>query len=165
LFENVSHEFRTPLTLLLGPLKAVLDAPQTALPEEDRTALEGAHRAAARLQRLVDTLLDVARADGSRLKATAAPFAEETLGRPPHQETAEHPGATSTVLLVEDNADMRAYLTRLLRDQAGRSSPPATGTPPCTRPRRRVPTSCCPTSCCRGSTAWSCSGRFAPTRP
>ncbi len=69
-FSNVSHEFRTPLTLLLGPL-------QEALAEEDRPQrrdrLELAERAALRLLKLVNTLLDVTRADAGRLHAVFEP--------------------------------------------------------------------------------------------
>ncbi|MGB7362461.1 MAG: ATP-binding protein [Rhodococcus sp. (in: high G+C Gram-positive bacteria)] len=62
-FENVSHEFRTPLTLLLGPLGAVLDDRDTPLDPSHVAPLQAGRRAALRLQRLVDTLLDVARGD------------------------------------------------------------------------------------------------------
>ena len=70
-FSNVSHEFRTPLTLLLGPLEDVLRAP--ALPAAQRVALEVAHRNAGRLLRLVNTLLDFSRIEAGRLDATFAP--------------------------------------------------------------------------------------------
>lgn len=64
---NVSHEFRTPLTLLLGPLEdALCDAPA-------ESALEGrlttAARNARRLQRLVDSLLDFSRIEAGRADA------------------------------------------------------------------------------------------------
>ncbi|QFU90900.1 ATP-binding protein [Amycolatopsis sp. YIM 10] len=66
-FQNVSHEFRTPLTLLLGPLEALLE--QGILPADQQRVMTEALRAARRLQRLVDTLLDVARAESGRLRA------------------------------------------------------------------------------------------------
>ncbi len=56
---NVSHEFRTPLTLLLGPIEDLLADPSTS--PENRAALELAHRNAMRLLRLVNTVLDLAR--------------------------------------------------------------------------------------------------------
>lgn len=65
---NVSHEFRTPLTLLLGPLEhALASAP---LDEQTATELAAARRNAGRLQRLVDSLLDFSRIEAGR--ATAA---------------------------------------------------------------------------------------------
>jgi signal transduction histidine kinase/DNA-binding response OmpR family regulator len=72
-FQNVSHEFRTPLTLLLGPLRTVLEQHGARLPEREREALDTAHRAALRLRRLVDSLLDVVRAEADELHARPEP--------------------------------------------------------------------------------------------
>ncbi|MFI0776763.1 SpoIIE family protein phosphatase [Streptomyces sp. NPDC021212] len=69
-FSNISHEFRTPLTLILGPI-------QQALADEDRPArrsqLELAERSALRLLKLVNTLLDVSRVESGGLKGTFEP--------------------------------------------------------------------------------------------
>ena len=78
-FQNVSHEFRTPLTLLLGPLRTVLDTHADLLPGPQRDGLETAHRAALRLQRLVDTLLDVVRAEADELHVRPEPTDVATL--------------------------------------------------------------------------------------
>jgi signal transduction histidine kinase len=61
---NVSHEFRTPLTLLLGPLEEVIAADH--LPRESGQQLELAHRNGLRLLKLVNSLLDVARIEAGR---------------------------------------------------------------------------------------------------
>ena len=67
-FSNVSHEFRTPLTLMLGPLEDLL---QGKVAEEERTNLiEVAHRNGVRLLRLVNSLLDFSRIEAGRAKAT-----------------------------------------------------------------------------------------------
>ena len=58
-FTNVSHEFRTPLTLIDAPLREVVDDP--ALPDEHRERIELARRASGRLRRLVNTLLEFSR--------------------------------------------------------------------------------------------------------
>ena len=64
---NVSHEFRTPLTLLLGPLDdALSDAPPEGV-LADRLSTAG--RNARRLQRLVDSLLDFSRIEAGRANA------------------------------------------------------------------------------------------------
>ncbi|MGW0705166.1 SpoIIE family protein phosphatase [Streptomyces sp. NPDC002643] len=69
-FANVSHELRTPLTLFLGPV-------QDALAQEDRPGtrrrLELAERNALRLLKLVNTLLDVTRAEAGALQGDFEP--------------------------------------------------------------------------------------------
>jgi GAF domain-containing protein len=65
-FLNVSHELRTRLTLLLGPVRVVLDAPGAVHPDY-RGQLETAERAAERLRRIVDALLDFAQAEAGTL--------------------------------------------------------------------------------------------------
>src|SRR3569832_884764 len=57
-FSNVSHEFRTPLTLLLAPLEDVLNTPEGGVKRENRELVEVAHRNGVRLLKLVNTLLD-----------------------------------------------------------------------------------------------------------
>jgi signal transduction histidine kinase/FixJ family two-component response regulator len=65
---NVSHEFRTPLTLLLGPLDdALADAPPGSV-LADRLSTAG--RNGRRLQRLVESLLDFSRIEAGRANAT-----------------------------------------------------------------------------------------------
>jgi len=72
-FSNVSHEFRTPLTLLVGPLKDGLADSTTALPPVHRERQEVAHRNALRLLRLVNTLLDFSRIEAGRVDASYEP--------------------------------------------------------------------------------------------
>ncbi|NND70606.1 MAG: response regulator [Rhodothermales bacterium] len=61
LFANISHEFRTPLTLLLGPLEDVTRKEATAEEFVDQAPLM--HRNALRLRHLVNQLLDLSRLD------------------------------------------------------------------------------------------------------
>nr|WP_308807707.1 ATP-binding protein [Pseudoduganella aquatica] len=70
-FSNVSHEFRTPLTLMLAPLEEAL-AQDAGLPPAQREGLALAHRNALRLQRLVNTLLDFSRVQAGRMQASYA---------------------------------------------------------------------------------------------
>ncbi len=70
-FSNVSHEFRTPLTLMLGPLEDALES--TALPPAQRESLAVAHRNSLRLLRLVNTLLDFSRIEAGRAEASFEP--------------------------------------------------------------------------------------------
>jgi diguanylate cyclase (GGDEF)-like protein/PAS domain S-box-containing protein len=72
-FNNVSHEFRTPLTLLLGPLKEALSDGVEGLGEVQRQRVDTASRNAQRLLKLVNTLLDVSRAEAGRGHASFEP--------------------------------------------------------------------------------------------
>lgn len=76
-FSNVSHEFRTPLTLMLGPLEDVLAG--DGLPPEQRERLELAHRNSLRLLKLVNTLLDFSRIEAGRTQASYEPTDLATL--------------------------------------------------------------------------------------
>ena len=71
-FSNVSHEFRTPLTLMLGPVADIL-ADMDSLPASQRDRLEIAHRNGLRLQKLVNTLLDFSRIEAGRIQASYEP--------------------------------------------------------------------------------------------
>ncbi|HEX2772303.1 MAG TPA: ATP-binding protein, partial [Micromonosporaceae bacterium] len=79
-FTNVSHEFRTPLTLLLGPIEDALG--DSDLPPAMIDRLTMMHRNALRLLKMVNTLLDFARLEAGRLHATYRPtdLAEYTAG-------------------------------------------------------------------------------------
>ncbi|GMT96066.1 hypothetical protein KH5H1_01850 [Corallococcus caeni] len=70
-FHNISHEFRTPLTLMLGPLEDVLA--QVPVTEGARKDLELVHRNAGRLLRLVNTLLDFSRLEAGRIDSRFEP--------------------------------------------------------------------------------------------
>jgi PAS domain S-box-containing protein len=68
-FANISHEFRTPLALILGPVRELLAA--GAVDEKRlRTELDVVHRNALRLGRLVNTLLDFSRIEAGRIHAS-----------------------------------------------------------------------------------------------
>ena len=68
-FSNVSHEFRTPLTLMLGPLEDLL-ARERTLSGVELEKLQLAHRNALRLLKLVNTLLDFSRVEAGRMQAS-----------------------------------------------------------------------------------------------
>jgi signal transduction histidine kinase/DNA-binding response OmpR family regulator len=70
-FSNVSHEFRTPLTLMLGPLEELLSSSDTS--PEARSQVELAHRNGVRLLRLVNSLLDFSRIEAGRVRARFVP--------------------------------------------------------------------------------------------
>jgi PAS domain S-box-containing protein len=73
-FANVSHEFRTPLTLMLGPLQDVLSQDLGRLPARIRLELNTVRRNGIRLQKLVNSLLDFSRLEAGRMKAEFRPI-------------------------------------------------------------------------------------------
>jgi len=68
-FSNVSHEFRTPLTLMLGPLEELLAGAGSG----NRELVQTAHRNGLRLLKLVNSLLDFARIEAGRVQANYEP--------------------------------------------------------------------------------------------
>jgi signal transduction histidine kinase len=72
-FSNVSHEFRTPLTLMLGSLEEELADRSAPLTPGRRERLAMAHRNSLRLLRLVNTLLDFSRIEAGRIQANYEP--------------------------------------------------------------------------------------------
>lgn len=67
LFDNVSHEFRTPLTLVLGPLDDVLSDLRQRLSERSRDLLEMARRNARKVLDLIVELMDLHRIEQGQL--------------------------------------------------------------------------------------------------
>ncbi len=67
-FSNVSHEFRTPLMLMLGPTEDLLSGVHGELTPTHRAQLELVHRNAVRLHKLVNSLLDIARLEAGRIQ-------------------------------------------------------------------------------------------------
>lgn len=72
-FTNVSHEFRTPLTLMLGPVEDLLARGATDLSPATKDQLELVNRNGLRLLRLVNTLLDFSRMEAGRMQASFVP--------------------------------------------------------------------------------------------
>ncbi len=68
-FQNISHEFRTPLTLMIGPMESAVEQHKD-LPH-DQVAI--ALRNSRRLLRLVNQLLDLQRLDAGKMQPTFRP--------------------------------------------------------------------------------------------
>jgi signal transduction histidine kinase/DNA-binding response OmpR family regulator/ligand-binding sensor domain-containing protein len=76
-FTNITHEFRTPLTLLSGPLEESLKAARDPVPME-KNMLRVMLRNTRRLLRLINQLLDISRIESGSMKllVSAGPLAE-----------------------------------------------------------------------------------------
>ena len=68
-FANISHEFRTPLTLILGPLESIL--PKVQDPHQ-RHQLGLMKKSAARLLRLINQILDLSKLESGHLELKAS---------------------------------------------------------------------------------------------
>ncbi|MCC7335226.1 MAG: response regulator [Pirellulaceae bacterium] len=77
-FTNISHEFRTPLTLILGPVEKLLGSAKPLQASENRSMLELVRRNAGRLLDLVNQLLDLRKLDAGamQLQPTQADMVE-----------------------------------------------------------------------------------------
>ena len=70
-FTNISHEFRTPLTLILGPSKQLSSSSNE---EKTKATADLIHRNAKKLNKLVDELLDIAKIETGEMKLKASPL-------------------------------------------------------------------------------------------
>ena len=68
-FSNISHEFRTPLALMLGPLEDATSDPMEPLGRRQRQRIELVRRNGLRMQKLVNALLDFSRVEAGRVQA------------------------------------------------------------------------------------------------
>jgi two-component system, NarL family, sensor histidine kinase EvgS len=73
ILDAVSHEFRTPITAVLGFTELYQEQVLGPVTEEQQEALDAIHRNAHRLLKLVDDLLDLARLEAGRLDMTLYP--------------------------------------------------------------------------------------------
>ena len=118
-FTNASHQLRTPLTLIAGPVK------QLAEGKGDRQQLVGiVQRNVEQLQRLVSDVLLFRRENSATVDDTTVTTDEQLLASRKAVQESRHDtlindnaDELATVLIVDDNADMRAYLRTLLLDR------------------------------------------------
>ncbi|MDP5337240.1 MAG: response regulator, partial [Nodularia sp. (in: cyanobacteria)] len=68
-FQNISHEFRTPITLIQGPLESAVRAGEGLSHQQSAIALRNSRR----LLRLVNQLLDLQRLDAGRMQPSFRP--------------------------------------------------------------------------------------------
>ena len=113
-FTRISHQLRTPLTLIGGPVTEVLKSEK--LSERGHGLLNMVRRNSQSMLALVDNMLHYDRdSDNYLVDDTNAPFALSNVEQSAVTDTveADH-GQRTTLLVVEDNADLRLFLSTIL---------------------------------------------------
>ena len=73
-FTNISHEFRTPLTLILNPLEAIIGNKSIELPTDIAEKHEIIYKNSKRLSRLIDELMDFRKLQFNKMSINASKF-------------------------------------------------------------------------------------------
>jgi signal transduction histidine kinase/DNA-binding response OmpR family regulator len=78
-FTNISHEFKTPLSLIMSPLETLLD--ENGLSARGKDSIHIMQRNAGRLQALINEILDFRKAESGRMEVSAEPVDVEAFLR------------------------------------------------------------------------------------
>ncbi|WP_025880125.1 substrate-binding domain-containing protein [Segatella baroniae] len=121
-FTNVSHEIRTPLTLIADPINHIVE--RGRLKDHDLDTLRSTARNANELMKLVSDILDFKKIEfdtaGNRIDKQDnisdknVPECAETTA---DATESEPDGGRETLLVVDDNTDIRHYLRTVLRER------------------------------------------------
>ena len=118
-YTQVSHELRTPLTLIQGPLEELTETEEGKKASPETRALYNMlRRNTNQLIELINKMLDVQATGSLDILATdrqSTVMAPTQLVLPP--APVEDDGSKSTILIVDDNADIRTLLRRILQDR------------------------------------------------
>ena len=110
LLANVSHDLRTPLTLMQGYLETMLLRRGELTPAEERSCLEVAARHAERLGRLVADLFELTKLDGQAGRIQAEPFSLTELAQDIAQKFTLHAGAQQVRVDLDLDARTQAVV-------------------------------------------------------
>ena len=105
-FANLSHEFKTPLTMILGPVQDLISGKRGTVDEAARQQLQVARRHARRLDRLTSQLLDLSKLEAKKMALRKAPgdlirFVREVVQM--HAPLAERHGVALTFQAPADH--------------------------------------------------------------
>ena len=120
-FTNVSHQLRTPLTLVSGPLNRLMQADNYT--EEQEMLLQVVLRNVGQLETLTADVLNFKEQVDAMNQASADEACEKELSQhvlrdSRHQMLLQQDvEELSTILIVDDNEDIRSYLRVLLAGQ------------------------------------------------
>lgn len=122
-YTQVSHELRTPLTLIQGPLEELADTKEAENASPETKGLYNIlRRNTYQLTDIINKMLDVQAKGLKSLKSVETNFTlstETAVEQPLTVETEDNESSSlnETVLIVDDNADIRAYLRTILQDK------------------------------------------------
>ena len=118
-FTNASHQLRTPLTLIAGPINQLAEGKG-----DKQQLIDIIQRNVEQLQRLISNVLLFRRENRATVDDTTATTNEQLTASRKSVQDCRHDilvnnnaDELATVLIVDDNADMRAYLRTLLLDR------------------------------------------------
>lgn len=118
-FTNASHQLRTPLTLIAGPINQLAEGKG-----DKQQLIDIIQRNVEQLQRLISDVLLFRRENRTTVDDTTATTNEQLMTSRKSVQDSRHDilvnnnaDELATVLIVDDNADMRAYLRTLLLDR------------------------------------------------
>ncbi|WP_295439246.1 substrate-binding domain-containing protein [uncultured Prevotella sp.] len=118
-FTNASHQLRTPLTLIAGPINQLAEGKG-----DKQQLIDIIQRNVGQLQRLINDVLLFRRENRATVDDTTATTNEQLMTSRKSVQDCRHDilvnnnaDELATVLIVDDNADMRAYLRTLLLDR------------------------------------------------
>ena len=113
-YTQVSHELRTPLTLIEGPLDQLAETPEVKHASEEASNLFSiVRRNTHNLTQLINKMLDVQ--VGGTITDVNAHEETQNLVSPESAGNIKPDEDAPTVLIVDDNADIRAYLRTILQ--------------------------------------------------
>jgi signal transduction histidine kinase len=131
LFSNLSHELRTPVTVIKGYMEA-LDAEVISSPQELHSAAQAISQETANLEIMINELRQLAQIDNNAVKPEESDFdVDEVLGYI-WRRFAPIAGAREVLLSHQFEANVRVHLDRQLLDRAVANllSNAITATPP-----------------------------------
>uniref|UniRef100_UPI003FEF914B hybrid sensor histidine kinase/response regulator transcription factor n=1 Tax=Leyella stercorea TaxID=363265 RepID=UPI003FEF914B len=118
-FTNASHQLRTPLTLIAGPINQLAEGKG-----DKQQLIDIIQRNVEQLQRLISDVLLFRRENRATVDDTTATTNEQLTASRKSVQDCRHDilvnnnaDELATVLIVDDNADMRTYLRTLLLDR------------------------------------------------
>ena len=122
-YTQVSHELRTPLTLIEGPLAQLAGTPELAQASTSTASLfDIVRRNTRQLTELINKMLDVqvkgeVSGEGSTMMGEKVTDTVAEVVSPSLSSSAFNESPDTSVLIVDDNADIRAYLRTILQDR------------------------------------------------